>query len=960
MVEPAESIDGWLRLRRPDDPVARGWALAQTESLLFGHDHRPLRFGRYILLEKLGAGGQGVVHAAYDPELDRRVAVKLLFAPAHDDAALSHALLLREAQAAAALSHPNVLAVYDVGSFDRGDAVGRDAGGVYMVTELVDGETLQAWLAAGSHRTSETLAVLRAAGLGLAAAHARGLVHRDFKPANVLIGRDGRVRVVDFGLARLAPAGPSTEGSESRPRIESTRSTARRMCGTPAYMAPEQHNAVDDVDARADVFAYCVTLFEALFGARPFVGRDVAELRAAKKRNDIRVPKGVRVPSWLEATARRGLDPDPDKRWPNMAALLAALERDPARRWRVFAIAGVGAAVVGGVAATAIHEHRARASACSGSERELAGVWDEQLRASGSAAFVAADPDEGVAAWQRVERGLDGYANRWVELRDESCRATVIDEGEPMSVMSRRMLCLDRRAAQLGGLVRRLGEVDRHAVGQAAASVAQLPPLDPCMAAESSELVPDAAPREEVLAIEAEIADAEALRLGDRFAEAEAASDRAVARATALGDAGTLARVWLHRGGLERWRGDFAAAEVALRHALHEAEAASDHETDITALVELASVVGVPLGRPDEALHLVDHAAAKLARGPGGDHLAAQLAFHRARVLSRMGRHAEAELELRTALELAERMYGSEHPFVADIVNMLGVELEQIGRRRDALAHYERAYETRVALGGETNARAAVALANVAFARWNLGECTAALAQHEHALGILDRTLGPDHPDSAWARRVLAMRLIELERPTEALEVAETVLASEEKRRGHDPRYLVHSLLITAGAQRELGRPALALVHVDRALAILRDGNDDTALAAAWVDRAATLRELDRCDDAALALAEAVRVPGSGGERSSDSPHASAVRAERGRCALARGDAADAVRDLRAAMADASATDPLASLWLRMDLWRALVQTSSPDAKPLAGALIDELARTGLRPSWRAELEAGQ
>ena len=237
-----ESLARMLRAGRLDDGLERDRAFAATEAALFGVD-APVKFGRYVMLERIGAGGQGIVHAAYDPELDRRVAIKLL---GTRTSASKHADLLREAQAAARLSHPNVLAVHDVGTFERPPSIDKDAppSGVYVVTELVDGETLQAWLAGRSRRRREVLDVLVAAGRGIAAAHASGLVHADVKPANVLIGQ------------RRSRSRPRLR---ARARVRLAERARFRRCA-PSWPArlrtwpPEQHSGSSELDPRADIY----------------------------------------------------------------------------------------------------------------------------------------------------------------------------------------------------------------------------------------------------------------------------------------------------------------------------------------------------------------------------------------------------------------------------------------------------------------------------------------------------------------------------------------------------------------------------------------------------------------------------------------------------------------------------------------------------------------------------------
>ncbi len=246
MDDPTETVPLHGEAPRPRDPSA--------EAL-----ERGAAVGRYVILDRIGAGGMGVVYAAYDPELDRRVALKLLRTDRF--AAPGHLRLLREAKALARLTHPNVVAVHDAGTF--GDQV-------FVAMELVEGETLRQWLEAGARSWREVLDRLLAAGRGLAAAHAAGLVHRDFKPENVLLGRDGRVRVVDFGLAKaLADAAEEPAAPDSGGELASPLTEWGAVLGTPAYMAPEQIRGIA-ADARSDQFSFCVALYEALYGERPF------------------------------------------------------------------------------------------------------------------------------------------------------------------------------------------------------------------------------------------------------------------------------------------------------------------------------------------------------------------------------------------------------------------------------------------------------------------------------------------------------------------------------------------------------------------------------------------------------------------------------------------------------------------------------------------------------------------
>lgn len=331
-----------------EDEVAERLTRERIHRSLFGDLTQAPTIGRYTFLKELGQGGMGVVCMAYDPKLDRKVAIKLTRSIANASVE-GRGRILREAQAMARLSHPNVVQVYEVGEL-------REQ--LFVAMEYIDGVDLSEWLAAERRSWREVQRVFLAAGRGLAAAHAAGLVHRDFKPANVFIGADGRVLVGDFGLARaieseealaLRPGDVDLDamGSELATPLTAT----GMILGTPAYMAPEcfERNASD---ASADIFAFSVALFEALHGVRPFGGPDVASLVLAVLHEEPKVPARSEVPGWLQRVALRGLKKRPEERWRSMDALLAALAFDPDARARglrraAVAVSAVTASVVG-------------------------------------------------------------------------------------------------------------------------------------------------------------------------------------------------------------------------------------------------------------------------------------------------------------------------------------------------------------------------------------------------------------------------------------------------------------------------------------------------------------------------------------------------------------------------------------------------------------------------------------
>jgi predicted Ser/Thr protein kinase len=327
--------------------------------------------GRYWLERELGAGAMGVVHAAFDPDLQRQIALKVLHGANVTPKARER--LLREARAMARLTHPSVVTVYEVGT-----ANGRD----FVAMELIYGETLADWLRATNRPLAAILDAFVAAGRGLAAAHAAGVVHRDFKPHNVLRSREGRIVVIDFGLAREAEGKPPLDMAlpvgadlvEPTPLVGIT--VTGSLLGTPPYMAPEQWCS-GAVTPATDQFAFCVALWEALAGERPYCGPTLDELRS-KIASGPSALDASRIPCRMRGLLRRGLDPDPARRWPSMGALLAQLSR--ARRKSVLA-----PALAGGVLAAAavlvfvLRPGEALPPTCEPPVRDLATVWSPAI-----------------------------------------------------------------------------------------------------------------------------------------------------------------------------------------------------------------------------------------------------------------------------------------------------------------------------------------------------------------------------------------------------------------------------------------------------------------------------------------------------------------------------------------------------------------------------------------------------
>jgi tetratricopeptide (TPR) repeat protein len=712
--------------------ACRAVAAASMQSEVSPSLPRGAVFGRYTVLEPLGAGAMGVVYAAYDAELDRGVALKLLY-PRDDEPALA-SRIGREARAMAKVSHPSVVTVFDVGAFE---------GRPFVSMELVRGETLRAWLSRAPRTPREIVAVFAECGRGLGAAHAAGLVHRDFKPDNVLVGEGGHAKVTDFGLARATWTRPTGEAAAGR--VELSRSGA--LAGTPAYMAPEQLLGRPS-DARADQWSFCAALHEALTGERPLRGGDLDALREAA-RAGVPEARSRAVPAPMRAALRRGLSPDPAARFARMEDLVAELEAfaspRPHRR-RVLAAAVLLSALVAGVAVAAAP----RASPCAGVTERGRQAWvphRERVRA----AFLATGQPFAASAWSEVDAALGRYLDRWSTARTAACQATRERRERSEEAYDLRMRCLEGQLDELDAL-RALfasggGDVVEHAVAAAYA----LPSPSACDDAASPRARPpkDPATRAAVDRLRKRAADVQALRDAARYAPAAAEADALIAEGRAVPYPRLGAELLLLAGDLKDRRADYAEAARLLKDAVFAGIAAGDDETAFAAAAKLVMVDGRRLARRDEARFWDRTAQALLERGPPP---AAEPELHLARgEVSRLeGRYEEALGHARRALDAVSRRDGEEVPAAAAARAEVGHVLREMGRYEEAEREMTRVVALRERLFGKEHPLVAEARSESSniYARW--GKNDRALAELEIALRIQEAALGADHLETGY------------------------------------------------------------------------------------------------------------------------------------------------------------------------------------------------------------------
>jgi tRNA A-37 threonylcarbamoyl transferase component Bud32 len=434
-----------------------------------------MRIGRYDVLRELGRGGMGVTYVAYDEDLDRKVALKLVRSELLGEE--SQKRLRREAQALARLAHPNIVAVHDVGSHH---------GQAFIAMEFVPGQTASAWAAARPRTWSEVISVFCQAGEGLRVAHAAGLVHRDIKPANIIVGDDGRVRVLDFGLARQALRDDELEAAGALDTIvmDDQLTSTGVLVGTLRYMAPE-HLDRGIANARSDQFSFCVSLFETLYNRAPFAGATPRARLAAMRQGKIaEVPGKSPVPRWLHVVIVRGLAFAPEARWPSMDELLAELARDPTRirrrRWTMGAlVAGIAALSAALIAGGFVVRER-RAAVCSSAGARIDEVWSNEQQPAIEQAMLATGVSYAQDTWQHTRALLDRYATDWAAAYTDACEATAVLKEQSEDSFDQRIQCLARRRRSLRVLVDELARIDAASIARAIDAAGRLPLIASC------------------------------------------------------------------------------------------------------------------------------------------------------------------------------------------------------------------------------------------------------------------------------------------------------------------------------------------------------------------------------------------------------------------------------------------------------------------------------------------------
>jgi serine/threonine protein kinase/tetratricopeptide (TPR) repeat protein len=806
------------------------------------HGHVPLprgaAIGRYVVLNLVGRGGMGEVYAAYDPELDRKVAVKLLRARIENGVSNTEGRqrTMREAQAIARLSHPNVIVVYDVGTF-------REQ--VFIAMEFVDGHTASYWGHAQPRPWQEVLKVYMAAGHGLQAAHEKGMVHRDFKPENVMVARNGEVRVMDFGLARQIegrattptpvpvtsstakfgnvatdggtivlhrrePGAPPITTSNAEGIVQEVQEAAPSagvdlvgarltrtgaIMGTPAYMAPEQFFKAA-TDARSDQFSFCVTLYEALYGERPFPGNNIQSLVGNVVQGNIREPPpGSKVPHWVRRVILRGLRPTPAERYASMADLLEALRKDPRVRYRRVAAGAMLALLPLGFGFGARQVMAERSPACTDGAERLAAVWELTSTEAPDAprqrriheAFLKTGKSYAADVYESVRHALGDYVHHWSDMYRETCEATQIRHEQSPDVLDLRMSCLNERLNGVRALTAVFEDASADVVENAVSASAALAPLERCsdVAVLRAVVRPpdDATTLSKVNEMRQRLADLKAKFDAGRWKDALKEAPQLISTVRSVGYEPLLAETLALTGVMYGKAKDVRMAEASLAEAYWLADASRHDEVRAEASTQLVYITGYWMRNFDRAQEWYQIASAVIRRLGGHELLRAWLLnnFGIARFVA--GQNESGVAAITEALTLKASLLGPENLDVALSEGNLGYVLARLGRYEEGLSHTRHAVLIEEKRLGVDHPLLANELSNEGeLLNW-LGRFDEARKAFLRAQSIFEHELGTQAKQLASTLMGLGVSYLSQSRTTEAataLERAVDIAAKDE------------------------------------------------------------------------------------------------------------------------------------------------------------------------------------
>jgi eukaryotic-like serine/threonine-protein kinase len=795
----------------------------------------------YVRGKEIGRGGMGRIVFARDRRLGRAVAIKELL-----DASLQ-ARFEREARLTARLQHPAIVSVHEAGRWPSGDSfyAMKYVAGRPLHQVIAEKATLPERLALLAHFTTVAEAI--------AYAHSEGVIHRDLKPQNILIGAFGETVVIDWGLAKdLREAGAAESTSPYRIGASFTLAGA----GTPAYMAPEQARG-EEPDEGVDIYGLGATLHHLLSGGPP---------RQA--------PLPIEAPAELRAIVGKATAPARSDRYRTAAELADELNRfqtgqlvsahrysirDLAGRWlrrhrtRLFAVAALAAAIGAGVA---VRRTLLSDQACAGSEGRLLGAWDPAVRSAIEVSFLASGRPYAADTFRRAAAALDAYTVRWTGMRKEACEATSVRHEQSEALLDLRMQCLDHRLGALRALTALLArKPDGDLVDRAVIAIGKLDDIASCADADAvtatAPLPADPAARIEIAWLGALLHEVHALDLGGKYGPALAMVRPVVAEADRIAYLPVELEAYGDLSGLQEHVDEYKGEEASIHRQLELAALLKDDQQIARAWIRFMRAL-VLSDHADEALAIGATAEVAVARA-GGDVLRGRLLSTLGEAHEVKGDYGEAEKALRQGIALIQGAPEHEEIDLAPYFNFLGVTLQGAGKYAEAHAAYGQ------------------------------------------AIDIWERRLGADHPYVAGARNNVANLLQREGKYEEARALMLRSLAVFEGAFGHDGAPVAIPLTSLGEEELLLGRYEEAALHLSRAIAIEEkaSGPDSRYLAPALVSLGTALARLGRHDDAehALERARAIGATSPG----VDHPDYAKILDSSGRLAQLRGRCRDAI-----------------------------------------------------------------